>query len=161
MPDRGDPDLLPLTPAPLVLVVDDEPAPRSNVTQMVRTLGYQGHSCPSGAATLSFLREHVHSVHLVITDVAMPRMDGGELAERIQDLSPHLPVALMAGPGDPHVIDMLAGYGDLPFLAKPVALGALAELLMVLIGPPPRRSRVPRSMRVQRPRRSSGQHWVT
>jgi two-component system cell cycle sensor histidine kinase/response regulator CckA len=128
---------------------------------MVRTLGYQGRSCRSGAAALQFLQEHAGTVRLVLTDLAMPRMDGGELAERIQDLIPSLPVALMARADDPHVIDLLGGYGDLPFLTKPVKLGALAELLALLIGAPPSATTTPPSMRrVVARRRSSGQHRI-
>jgi hypothetical protein len=48
---------------------------------------------------------------------------GGELAERVKDLYPRLPVALIAASDDPHADDLLEGYADLPFLQKPVALG--------------------------------------
>ena len=136
MLDHEDVHVFPLDPRPLVLVVTPDLTPRSIVTRLVRTIGYQARSCHSGAAALALLHDHDDPVRLVLADLAMPRMDGGELAERVRDLHPRLPVALMAGHGDPHVDDLLAGYHDLPFVAKPVAQVSLAELLAGLVGAP-------------------------
>jgi hypothetical protein len=85
-------------------------------------------------------------------------MDGGELAERAQDLGQGVRVALMAGPRDPHVGDLVAGYADLPFLMKPVAFGDLAALLVRLIGPPSGRPVLPIVRRSGAVPRRSGQH---
>ena len=136
MLEYDDGDILRLDPSPLILVVEDELTPRSIVTRMVRSLGFRARGYHRGAAALGFLHEHPGVARLVLADLGMPRMDGGELAERVQDLEPRLRVALMAGRDDPHVDDLLAGYSDLPFLAKPVAFTALAELLAVLVGIP-------------------------
>jgi CheY-like chemotaxis protein len=144
-------------------VVDDELTPRSIVTRMVRSIGYQARSCPSGRAALRFLRAHPCQVHLLLADLGMPQMDGGELAERARDLDPHLLVVLMASPGDPHVGDLLSGYGDLPFVPKPVNFGDLAEKLERLLGIPAGPTGVPASMGPPRPRtrrRTSGHHEV-
>ena len=152
------PGVFPIDPAPLVLVVDDELTPRSIVARMVRALGYRVRTCPSGWAALRFLQEHPGSVRLVLADLGMPRMDGGELAERAQDLGQRLRVALMASHGDPHVGDLVAGYADLPFLTKPVAFGELAELLEQLIGSPLSVAPLPRAARKSgAQRRISGQ----
>jgi two-component system, cell cycle sensor histidine kinase and response regulator CckA len=142
-----------------VLVVDDEVTTRSKVTRLVRSLGFQARGCPSRAAALRFLRAHPGAARLVLADLAMPRMDGGEFAERVKDLYRGLPIALMASAGDPHADDLLEGYADLPFLQKPVALGPLAELLLDLLGPPTMSD--PPSMGQMAARwRSSGQHRV-
>ena len=157
MPEETE--VLPLDPRPLVLVVDDELTPRSRLTSLVRALGFQARSCPSGATALRFLQAHPGIVRLVLADLAMPRMDGGELAERVKDLYPGVPVALMASAGDAHAGDLLEGYADLPFLQKPVALGPVAELLLDLLGPPTTPD--PQSMgRVAARRRTSDQHRV-
>jgi CheY-like chemotaxis protein len=159
MPDHEDADILPLDPRPLVLVVNDEVTTCSKVTRLVRSLGFQARSCPSGAAALRFLRALPGAARLVLADLAMPRMDGGEFAERVKDLYQGLPVALMASAGDPPGDDLLEGYADLPFLQKPVALGPLAELLLDLLGPP--MTPAPLSMdRVAGRLRSSGQHRI-
>ena len=113
----------------------------------------QARSCHSGRAALGFLKAHPREVRLLLADLGMPRMDGGELAERAKDLDPSLIAMLMAAPGDPHVHDLISGYGDLPFLPKPVSFVALAEKLERLLGTPATPTNSPPSMDPPRPRR--------
>ena len=167
MSHAEDDILLSIPPEPLVLVVDDELTPRSIVCRMVRTLGYQVRSCSGGREALRFLETHPREVRLLLADLLMPRMDGGELAERALDLDPGLRVLLMVGPGDPHAADLLAGYRDLPCLAKPVTFGALAGKLDELLGAPSSLPVYPPSMGPPRTagsarsrRRTSGRHEV-
>jgi two-component system cell cycle response regulator CpdR len=157
-----DVKILPLDPDPLVLVVDDEPRPRSIVTRMVRSLGYQARSCHSGHAALQFLKAHPRNVRLLLADLGMPRMDGGELAERAKDLDPDLIAVLMADPSDPQLHDLISGYGDLPFVPKPVSFADLAEKLERLLGIPSTPTVSPPSMDPPRSRRrrTSGHHEV-
>ena len=156
-----DVTVLPLDPDPLVLVVDDELTPRSIVARMVRSLGYRARSCQSGLAALRYLKAHPGEVRLLLADLGMPRMDGGELAERAKDLEPSLIAVLMAVPDDPGLGDLLSGYGDLPFVPKPVSFGDLAEKLERLIGIPAQPTSPLRSMasaRRRERRRPSGSH---
>ena len=101
-------------------------------------------------------------MRLLLANLGMPKMDGGELAERAKDLDPSLIAVLMAGPGDPRVADLLSGYGDLPFVPKPVSFGALAEKLELLLGIPATPTGSPPSMDPPRSRRrrTSGHHRV-
>jgi two-component system, cell cycle sensor histidine kinase and response regulator CckA len=153
--------VLPLDPGPLVLVVDDEAVPRSTVTRWVDALGYQARSCPSGPAALRFLKAHRGEVRLLLTDLAMPRMDGGELVERAKDLDPTLITVLMAGPGDQPAGELLSGYRDVAFVPKPVSFTDLAQKLELLLGIPATPTRPLASMDVRSRRRGrSGQHRV-
>jgi two-component system cell cycle sensor histidine kinase/response regulator CckA len=162
MPAHDEDDgVLPLEPGPLVLVVDDELTPRSLVTRMVRSLGYPVRSCPAGRDALRFMQDHPREVRLLLADLAMPGMDGGELVERARDLDPGLRVVLLVGQEEHGVAELLPGYRDLPIVEKPVAFGRLAELLEHDLGAPRRPPGPPhlRSAR-ERARRSSGQHRV-
>ena len=77
-----------LPTGPLVLVVADDLTHRSIVTRMVRMMGFRVRSCPGSAAALAFVREHPGEAALLLTDLALERMDGYELSERARDLVP-------------------------------------------------------------------------
>ncbi len=136
MPRPDDSPVLPLTPGPVVLVVDDDAAARAAVCRMVRGLGYPARSCPSGAHALGYLQRHLQAVRVLLADVGMPGMDGAELAERARDLDRGLAVVLMVGAGEPDARELLAGYRDVPCLRKPVAFGELHQTLDTLVGSP-------------------------
>lgn len=152
-------DVLTIAHGPLILVVDDQPAPRSEVCRMIRGFGYPVRSAGSGREALELMAEHPREVRLLIADLGMPRMDGGELAERARDLDPSLRVLLLVEPGDPRVTELESGYRDLPSLRKPITFGDLYRKTLDLIGPPAG----PGGERQGRPRsrtRRSGQHQV-
>lgn len=123
---------------PTVLIVDDEETPRSVTCRMVRALGYQAHSTRDGREALRYLQQHPGEVRLLLTDVVMPYMDGGELAERALDLHPRLPIVLMSSHPSENIAELLAGYPELPFLAKPFTTEKLHQVLTPLLGPPER-----------------------
>jgi signal transduction histidine kinase/CheY-like chemotaxis protein len=120
------------TPAPLatatspdeawvILAVDDDDLVRATTVEMLETMGYHVLQARSGAEALRLL-EHT-TVHLVVTDHAMPQMTGTQLAQRVRDRDPTLPVVLVTGYAD------IAGGADddLPRLAKPFTYAALTE----------------------------------
>ena len=158
MPDHDELDPA-LTPGPLILVVADDLTHRSIVSRMVRTLGFPVRACVNSRAALRFVRGHPREARLLLADLALNGMDGGELAERAKDADPSLQVVLMAAGEDAHVDDLLAGYRDLPYLRRPVSFGALAEVLYDLLGMPANALANPRSIGQTR-RRGSGQRQV-
>ena len=123
---------------PTVLIVDDEETPRSVTCRMVRALGYQAHSARDGREALRYLQQHPGEVRLLLTDVVMPYMDGGELAERARDLHPRLPIVLMSSHPVENIGELLAGYPELPFLAKPFTTEKLYQVVTPLLGAPPK-----------------------
>jgi two-component system, cell cycle sensor histidine kinase and response regulator CckA len=123
---------------PTVLIVDDEETPRSVASRMVRALGYQARTARDGREALRYLQQHPGEVRLVLTDVVMPYMDGGELAERARDLHPRLPIVLMSSHPTEDIGELLAGYPELPFLAKPFTTEKLHQVLTPLLGAPPK-----------------------
>jgi CheY-like chemotaxis protein len=60
-------------------------------------------------------------------------MDGGELAERIRDLDPKVPIVLMSAPLSDEAAELLAGYSDLPFLPKPFTYLELYRAVVPLL----------------------------
>jgi len=147
---------------PLVLVVDNEPAIRSAVCRMIRGLGYRVQTCRDGHEALRYLQANPQEVRLLLADVDLPRMDGGELVERAKDLDPGLRVALMVGRAGGRIEELLSGYQDVPRLSKPIGFAELYGRLREMLGPPatsPTRPSSPQA-RPRSSRRPSGKHQL-
>ncbi|HEX4936194.1 MAG TPA: response regulator [Gemmatimonadaceae bacterium] len=82
---------------PHALVVDDEGAVREIVRRQLQRLGWRVTACAGGAEALDELAHHGDAIDLLVSDVRMPSMDGGELARRARALRPSLPIILMSG----------------------------------------------------------------
>jgi PAS domain S-box-containing protein len=115
-----------------VLVVEDDPLVRTVVARELTTQGYRVAEAPDGEAALERLAHTEEPFDLLITDLAMPRIDGRELAERAADLRPGLPVLFMSGHPDEATRRVLM-EADRPYLQKPFTaeelLSRLEEIL--------------------------------
>ena len=110
-----------------VLVVDNEPLVREIVDALLTDAGHAVAPAESGAAAL--LRLKAGSFDLVITDQAMPNMNGEQLAAAIHARDPGLPVILMTGFGD-----LMKVAGEMPphiraILSKPITEESLRAAL--------------------------------
>lgn len=142
MPDRSDTGIAPLRSGPLILVVDDDQPDRIAATRMVRGLGYPARSFRQGRDALQFVERYPQVARVLLADLGMPVMDGGELVERVLDAQPTIRAALMADRGDPAAAELLQGYRDLPVLFKPLRFADLYRVLTALAGPPPQGAEV-------------------
>lgn len=80
-----------------VLVVDDEPSIVSLLHRFLESHGYQVTGFTSGEQALAQFRRTPDAFDVVITDKAMPRMNGVELAAALREARPGLPVLLITG----------------------------------------------------------------
>jgi two-component system, cell cycle sensor histidine kinase and response regulator CckA len=80
-----------------ILVVDDQRPVRALVKSVLEKHGYAILEAVSGEQALELLTQGPSDVALVITDIVMPGMSGVDLATRLQQLNPTLPVLLMTG----------------------------------------------------------------
>jgi len=117
---------IPLSRGETVLVVEDEPALLMMAKMMLGKLGYQVLAAGTPGAAIALAEEHESPIHLVITDVVMPEMNGRELAEWLQSLYPSMKVLFMSG----YTADVIAHRGVLKegvhFIQKPFSIKDLA-----------------------------------
>lgn len=88
---------VPSTGAETILVVDDDDAVRSVIVRSLRRAGYTVFSVTAAGEALALADAHRGGIDLLLTDVAMPDMDGPELARRLQLKRPGLEVLPMSG----------------------------------------------------------------
>jgi CheY-like chemotaxis protein len=122
--------------SPAVLVVDDESTERTAICRMVRGLGYRVRTASNGREALRYLAEHPGEIRLVLSEVGLPYMDGGELAERARDVQPGVRLVLMSSTLGSGVSDIVAAYPETPFLVKPFGFAELYGVLAWQVGPP-------------------------
>lgn len=80
-----------------ILVVDDEPVARQSLSEILRLEGYAVNSVPNGQAAVEYVR--THPVELMIVDLRMPGMDGLEVIQVINQVSPETEVVLLTAFG--------------------------------------------------------------
>jgi PAS domain S-box-containing protein len=116
-----------------ILAVDDDALVLMNTVAMLEDVGHTVFEAYSGKQALEILRREV-SIDLVVTDQAMPKMTGTELAKAIRDEWPDLPVLLATGYSELAPRDEIG----LPKLSKPYLRHDL-EAAILRINPPRRR----------------------
>jgi DNA-binding response OmpR family regulator len=110
-----------------------DPLVRTVVARELATQGYRVTEATDGEAALERLSKPEQPFDLLITDLAMPRMDGRELAERAAQVRPGLPVLLMSGHPD-EVTRRVLVEADRPYLQKPFTAEELMSRVEEMLG---------------------------
>ncbi|HEX4860714.1 MAG TPA: ATP-binding protein, partial [Rhizomicrobium sp.] len=120
-----------------ILLVEDEEAVRSFAARALRMRGYEVLEAAGGEEALEIVREHKAKIHLLVTDVVMPNMDGPTLVRAMKRLSPETAVIFMSGYAEEAFRRNDEKAEDLHFLPKPFGLKQLAaKVKEVLSGAP-------------------------
>lgn len=113
----------PAAPAPAgkatVLLVEDEEILRELARTVLERSGYEVLSAGNGVEALALSEKHTEPIHILVTDVVMPKMNGRELAERLTALRPEIKVLYMSGYTDDAVIQRILLEPGAAFLPKP------------------------------------------
>ncbi len=97
-----------------ILVVEDQPSVLAYAVDILRDAGYQVLGASDTAECLAVAQEHPGPIHLLLSDVIMPVMNGREVARRILQFRPEVRVLFMSGYAEDVVID-----DGLHFIPKP------------------------------------------
>jgi PAS domain S-box-containing protein len=120
-----------------ILLVEDEP----DILEMTRTMleqkGYSVLSAATPAAAIEMARAQTDGIHLLITDVIMPEMNGRDLAEQLTKLFPKIELLFMSG----YTANVIVHQGMLnegvAFLQKPFSILDLARKVRELLDKAP------------------------
>jgi signal transduction histidine kinase len=125
--DRGKPPLPSGTER--VLFVDDEAMLVDMSRQILQRLGYQVTACTSSVEALTRFQDDPQAFDLLITDMTMPHMTGKELAEKVLQIRPAIPVILCTGFSETITEEAAKRIGIQAFILKPIVMADLAETM--------------------------------
>ena len=130
-----------LTGKEAILLVEDEEMVRELAIESLQGYGYTILDAPNGEKALAICECHEGKIDLLVTDLVMPGMNGIELARRVLDSRPGIPILFMSGYSEDameHLGDMAEGKA---FLQKPITPTTLSrkvrEILSEQRGEPP------------------------
>lgn len=121
-----------------ILLVEDDEKVRELVRTVLEQYGYTVLTVEKATLAEALCRNHDGPIHLLLSDIVMPEMNGSELARRLAMLRPETKVLFMSG----YTSDAIVYHGMLDqgfsFLQKPFTLAALAEKVRGVLDMPPR-----------------------
>ena len=122
----------PLLPHPspgteTVLLAEDEEVVRRLAREILSGNGYKVLEAGNGREALLLSEAHRGEIHLLLTDVVMPKMSGRELGERIRLQRPDLRILYMSGYTDDAILRQGVLEDGIPFLQKPFTAEGLAR----------------------------------
>jgi diguanylate cyclase (GGDEF)-like protein len=130
-PDPPAPALMPSASGPAgramgtetILVADDEPFARELIRRVLEPLGYTILLAKNATDAITIAEAHPGPIHVMLTDIVMPDLDGTELEQRVRSRRPEMKTIYVSGfVGHPAA----AGSPNAAFLAKPFTANALA-----------------------------------
>jgi len=110
-----------------VLVVEDEASVREFVTTVLKGLGYTVLEASDGLDALRAAGEHAGPVHLAITDLAMPAMGGGRLADKLARVRPGAQVLYISGYSSGEGASIESAGPNMHVLDRPFSATTLAQ----------------------------------
>ena len=117
-----------------ILLVEDQEQVRKMACTLLKRYGYHVMEAPDGQTALALMASGQRTVHLLITDVIMPGMNGKELYERLAATHPGLKVLYMSG----YTADIIGHHGRLEageqFIQKPFSVKEFARKIREILG---------------------------
>jgi|WetSurMetagenome_2_1015567.scaffolds.fasta_scaffold01301_13 two-component system, cell cycle sensor histidine kinase and response regulator CckA len=117
-----------------ILLVEDEPALLAMTTIILETQGYSVLTASTPGEAIRLAGERAGEIHLLMTDVVMPEMNGRDLAKNLLSLYPHLKCLFMSG----YTADVIAHHGvldkELYFIQKPFSMKELGAAVREALG---------------------------
>lgn len=117
-----------------ILFIDDEKPIAALGKGMLNKLGFEAFVATSGAEAIAIYEEHQREIDLVILDMIMPGMNGGEVYNRLKKINPQVKVILSSGYSLNEQAREIMTRGCNAFLQKPFSLRELPEKIAEVLG---------------------------
>jgi DNA-binding NtrC family response regulator len=108
-------------------LVEDEEEVRKLALRVLERQGYKVLAARQGAEALLMCKQHKGPIHLMLTDVVMPGMNGHELAKRLESLHPEMKVLYMSGYTDDAIVHHGVLGKGMNYIQKPFTVNGLTK----------------------------------
>lgn len=132
-PDAAAKNTLPRGSGELILIVDDEENIRNVADATLKKFGYRTLTAVDGADALAVYLQHKHDITAVLTDMAMPSMDGQALIRAVKNLDTDIKVIAMSGLTTDEMEAELERLKVNAFISKPYSAETLLKTLAGVI----------------------------
>lgn len=110
-----------------ILIAEDESVLREMTSEMLEASGYHVLTAANGDEALRVANDYSAPIHLLISDMIMPGMNGGQLAEQLRGARPETKIIYVSGYTEQTVLQQYAFAGNFTFIQKPFSLNELLK----------------------------------
>jgi PAS domain S-box-containing protein len=133
--DTNDPDRLPRpTGNETILLVEDEDVVRELSRDVLESLGYTALSAPDPQEAIEISHRHKGPIHLLLTDIVLPKMDGRSLFDSLSKERPKMKVLYVSGYTENFIVHHGVLDRGVNFLQKPFTVESLAMKVREVLG---------------------------
>ena len=117
-----------------ILLVEDEPMILEVGKEILKALGYNTLTAASGQEALEIYKNDTSHIDLIVIDMIMPNMSGGELFDKLNAINPEVKVLLASGYSIEGEAREILDRGCRGFIQKPFTISELSEKLRKILG---------------------------
>jgi PAS domain S-box-containing protein len=110
-----------------ILLLEDDQHVRTVVSGILRRNGYHVVEAHNAGDALLICEQHKTAIHLLLSDVVLPRASGPEIAQRLRPMRPEMRVLFMSGYTGEAIVNHGLLDSDVPFLPKPITPDSLTR----------------------------------